>query len=363
MIEQREAGDDTFLQEDLERTVKSVSWKNLQNSTVLVSGATGLIGSLIVKTLLCSNRVQNTNIKVLAMIRSEEKARKIFGNLLEREKMVLFKSNITAKIDLTEPIDYIIHCASITASKIMISNPVDVIQVSVNGTQNLLELAKEKSVKSMVYLSSMEVYGTFENAPDEKVTEDMIGYINPLKIRSNYPESKRLCENLCVAYAAQYNVPVKIARLAQTFGAGILPGENRVFAQFARSAMMGTDIVLHTLGQSEGNYCYTSDAISAILQLLSKGENGQAYNVTNEANHITIADMAHMVADNLAVKTIRVIFDIPENNVYGYACDTKMHLDASRMMNLGWEPQIGLLEAYRRLIGSMKIQEEQSGAL
>lgn len=358
MTDKYEAGSDMFLQEDLEKIVgNNTFWKNLKNSTILITGATGLIGSLITKTVLCSNRLKNTNIKIIAMIRNEEKARKIFGDLLERENIFLFKCDIAEKIDLLDHVDYIIHCASITTSNIMISHPVDVIQVAVNGTQNILNLAKEKSVKSMVYLSSMEVYGAFENAPDEKVNEDMLGYINPLKIRSNYPESKRLCENLCVAYAAQYQVPVKIARLAQTFGAGVLPGENRVFAQFARSAMTGTDIVLHTLGKSEGNYCYTSDAVSAIFILLCKGENAQAYNVANEANHITIADMAHMVAENFAEKPIKVVFDIPESNTYGYASDTKMHLNAGKMMNLGWKPEVNLPEAYRRLIGSMKMQK------
>lgn len=357
MTDKYEAGYDVFLQEDLEKIVENNTfWKNLENSTILITGATGLIGSLITKTVLCSNRLKNTNIKIIAMIRNEEKAKKIFGDLLERENIVLFKCDIAEKIDLPDQVDYIIHCASITTSNIMISHPVDVIQVAVNGTQNILNLAKEKSVKSMVYLSSMEVYGAFENTSEEKVSEDMLGYINPLKIRSNYPESKRLCENLCVAYAAQYQVPVKIARLAQTFGAGVLPGENRVFAQFARSAMAGTDIVLHTLGKSEGNYCYTRDAVSAIFILLCQGKNAQAYNVANEANHITIADMAHMVAEKFAEKPIKVVFDIPESNTYGYASDTKMHLNAGKMMKLGWKPEVDLPEAYRRLIGSMKMQ-------
>lgn len=100
----------------------------------------------------------------------------------------------------------------------------------------------------------MEVYGSFTEA-NHNVTETELGYINPLAVRSNYPESKRLCENMCVAYYPEYKVPVKIACLLQTFGAGILSGENRVFAQFAKNAIEGKDIVLHTKGLSEGNYC------------------------------------------------------------------------------------------------------------
>ena len=190
-------------------------------------------------------------------------------------------------VEVDDKIDHIIHCASITTSKVMISRPVDVIRTSLNGTENLLELAKEKQVRSMVYVSSMEMYGALNLQNDQMVTEEMTGYLNPLALRSNYPESKRMCENMCVAYGTQYEVPVKIARLAQTFGAGVLPGENRVFAQFARSAMKGSDIVLHTEGKSEGNYCYTADAVRALLTILVKGENMQAYNAVSYT-HLTL---------------------------------------------------------------------------
>lgn len=106
-------------------------------------------------------------------------------------------------------------------------------------------LARKKHVEAFVYVSSMEVYGVFSNLGRD-VTEEDMGFIDPLSVRSNYPESKRLCENMCVAYYQEYAVPVRIARLAQTFGAGILPGENRVFAQFVRSVMNGNDCIAHT---------------------------------------------------------------------------------------------------------------------
>ena len=180
-----------------------------------------------------------------------------------------------------------------------------------------------------------------------------MGYINPLALRSNYPLGKRMCENMCIAYSEQYRVPVRIARLSQTFGAGILPGENRVFAQFARSVIYNKDIVLHTKGLSEGNYCYTRDTITAILTIMLNGENQNAYNVSNEECHTTIADMAKMVASKLASGQINVIFDIPETNSYGYACDTKMKLNTDKLRKLGWKPSVNLEEAYRRLIKSM----------
>ena len=114
--------------------------------------------------------------------------------------------------------------------------------------------------------------------------------------------------------------------------------------------MNGSDIVLHTEGKTEGNYCYTADAVRALLTILVRGENMQAYNVVNEKSHITIADMAKFVAE----KPIEVVFDIPKENKFGYASDTKMHLAATRLMALGWQPETDLEESYRRLIASMK---------
>ena len=146
----------------------------------------------------------------------------------------------------------------------MVEKPVETLMTSIEGTKNVLEFARKQKCKSVVYISSMEVYGAFEES--KEVSEKELGYIDNLKIRSNYPESKRLCENMCVAYHAEYNVPVKIARLAQTFGAGILPGENRVFAQFARSAINDKDIILHTKGLSEEIIAIQETVLQAYLR-------------------------------------------------------------------------------------------------
>lgn len=254
-------------------------------------------------------------------------------------------------IDFLYAVDYIFHCASITASKMMIEKPVETLLISVEGTKNILNFAQEKKCASVVYISSMEVYGAFNES--KEVREENLGYIDHLKVRSNYPESKRLCENMCVAYYTEFGVPVKIARLAQTFGAGILPGENRVFAQFARSAMQGKDIVLHTKGQSEGNYCYTRDCITGLLTILLKGTNAEAYNVSNPRTHTTIAEMANLVAEKIADGKIKVVFDIPEDNTFGYAADTKMKLNSDKLQALGWKPEVALEEAYRRMMGEL----------
>lgn len=348
--------------EDLRIIAESdIPVSDFDGKTVLVTGATGLVGANMVRALLAINAYRNTDIRVLALARNPEKARKLLGedpNL--RVVIADLTGNVSEAFSDIDRVDYIFHAAAVTSSKMMVQEPVRTIRTSIDGTDNILRLAIKKHCRGMVYLSSMEVYGDVGRYKTDTsdVAEEDIGYLDPVKIRSDYPESKRMCENLCVAYAAQFKAPVKIARLAQTFGAGILPGESRVFAQFAGSVIEGKDIVLHTRGLSEGNYCYLRDTIRALLILSVKGEDGQAYNIANEECHTTIAGMAQMVCDRIAGGKIRVIYDIPTENKYGYAADAHMKLNASKMRALGWKPEVGLEESYRRLIAGMKKESE-----
>lgn len=353
---------DKIQQEDLEQAVAApLAWEKLDGKTVFVTGATGLVGSQLVKVLLAANRIRGLKIRVVALVRSADKAKRVFAHLLERPELELCFGDVTVPVEVAGNVDYIIHAASQTASKEFVSHPVETIDISFVGTKNILELARSKASAGVVYVSSMEAYGNPGEAT-ARTTEKDLGYIDNLSVRSCYSEGKRFCECLCACYAAEYSVPVKIARLAQTFGAGVSTEETRVFAQFARSAMNGTDIVLHTQGRSYGNYCYTADVVSGLLTILLQGENGQAYNVVCEAATMRIAEMAEMVASRLAEGRIKLVFDIPESALtYGYAPDVVMRLDGSKLRSLGWEPRIApdLETMYRRMIASFYAQMEK----
>lgn len=341
--------------EDMEWVAKSnLPFEQYKNSVFLITGATGLIGSLLVKNLLYCNQVHGLEIKVLAVVRDLEKGRHIYTDFLTDKSLEFVICDLEKdSLQVQAEVDYMIHTAAVTQSKRMVSKPVETIHLSVFGTDNLLALAVEKKVKCFLYVSSMEAYGVLDG--EKKATEDMLGYVDLSAVRSCYPESKRMCECLCVSYAKEYGVPTKIVRLAQTFGAGVFETENRVFAQFAKSALKKENIVLHTYGKSEGNYVYTRDAIEALLLLLVKGKTAEIYNVSNEESHRTIAEMAEMVAQDLAGGQIQIEYDIPENSsVYGYAADTKLFLDSGKLMKLGWKPKIGLREAFERMMDDMK---------
>ena len=166
-----------------------------------------------------------------------------------------------------------------------------------------------------------------------------------------------MCENLCAAYAHEYAVPVCAARLAQTFGAGVSKEDTRAFMQFAKSAMKGENIVLHTKGESVGNYVALKDAVNAILLLLTKGERGEAYTVSGDNTACPIKEMAKIAAETLSSPPVSVVFDIPEDAMqYGYAPDVKMHLCNCKLCALGWKPTMGLAEMFWEMAEDLKDQ-------
>lgn len=330
-------------------------FKPFDGKKVAISGSTGLIGSLVCKSLLFANRKFGLHIRVLPIARSSSKLADCLEGYGAEGLEELFECDL-AGVDINTRLnaDYYLHAGCITQSKKMVEHPVDVIKTSLNGTEWLLQNCIRNSAH-MVYISSMEYYGTFPSSVS--VDESALGYIDLHSVRSCYPESKRMCECLCNAAAHQYGANVCCARLAQTFGAGVLPGENRAFAQFARSAMLGEDVVLKTLGLSEGNYVNSIDCVAALLLLLAKGECGEAYNVSNEETHCTIREMAQTAIDVLGCKeSQKVLIDVDETNSSGFAPDVRLFLTSSKLRGIGWLPRFGLDESFAQL-GSYLVEQ------
>lgn len=336
---------DIIQQEDIKLFTHSFELAgDLSNSLFLITGATGLIGSTLIHCLVALNK----GMKIIAPVRNLKKAETLFSQD-ELAFIKLIECDIVSyDYEKVENVDYIVHCAAPTASKFFVEYPVETFDIIYLGTKVLLDYALKHSVKGFIYLSSLEVYGEIHN--DAKpITENIQGYLDTMAVRSSYPMAKRAVENLCCLYAMEYSVPVKVARLTQTTGAGLAKNDNRIIAQFARLAANGQDIVLHTTGEAARPYCYTTDAISAILYILLKGKAGEAYNVANENTYISAKEMAEFIRDNFN-SSIKVRIELNDN--MGYAPVTKLRLSTEKLRSLGWRPIYNLKEILSRLLAS-----------
>lgn len=335
-----------ILKEDINNFVSSFEFSSLLNgSKFLITGATGLIGSTLVRCLLALNK----GIQITCPIRNLNKAKATYSE--DFESICFIECDLVSYLsDLTEKDDfqYIVHCASPTVGRYMTEHPVETYMLAIDSTRAILEYAR-KVQTDIVYVSSLEYYG--QNFDDTMITENMQGFVNSTDSRSSYPLGKRAAEYLCVAYAKQFDVNVKVARLTQTFGAGVSADDNRVFAQFARSVIEGKNIVMHTKGESAKPYCYTIDCVSAILYILLKGEKGEAYNVANQETYISIKDMANFLCTHFNPQLKVIIEEHPE---MGYAPVTKLNLSTEKLKSLGWLPRYGLYEMFDRLIKSFR---------
>ena len=310
--------------------------------SVLVTGATGLIGAALVRHFAAQGR------RVVAAVRNTGKANAAFASLPGVE---------IREWDVTSPTpdgiphtDWFVHAAADTSSRHFVERPVETALTILRGTANALDFARVSKVTSFVLLSTMEVYGIPSAG---SVAENDYGPLDPTSVRSCYPEAKRMAESLCVSYASEYGVPAKIARLTQTFGEGVEYGDGRVFAEFARAIIERRDIVLKTPGDTARCYCHIGDAVSAIETILEKGETATPYTVANEDTFCTVREMAEALAAAHPESGSSVKFDFSDAEKRGFAPPFRMKLDCSRLRALGWTPKTGLMETFDRMIAHM----------
>ncbi|WP_455714246.1 NAD-dependent epimerase/dehydratase family protein [Anaerosporobacter sp.] len=330
-------------------------WEKFRGKTFLITGATGLIGSHIIKALCVLNKEFSAEdkIRIIAVARDEKKFLSILDEYTEETDIKFISNNIVNPLDIDEDVHYIIHGASVTSSMEFVKKPVETLNTTFQGTKNMLELGAKKNLLSFVYLSSLEVYGQVDNDL-EKINEKNYGYIDFLNVRSSYSEGKRVAECLCTSYAKEYNVPVCIARLSQTFGPGVSYNDGRIFAEFSRAVIEHRNIVLHTKGDTERSYCYVIDAVDAILRLLLRGQVGEAYNIANKDTYISIRDMAVLVSKRYSNSNTKVVYELSENEKYGYNPTVKINLDTEKIEKIGWKPKANLEKMCDNLIDDMK---------
>lgn len=321
-----------------------------KNKTILISGATGLLGKTLVFSLFHLNEKFDLKLKIIALVRNTRKAEEVFSSLLNSTVVKIL--TIGRDSSFLNDVDLIVHAASPTESSYFVTHPVETVESIFNMTDSLLSLAKENSA-SFIFLSTMEVYGN--PLTEDYITEDHASNLNNLDIRSSYPEAKRLAETLVASYAKEYSVDAKIIRLTQTFGPGVEYDDKRVFAEFARCIIEKKDIVLKTKGDTKRCYLYTIDAITAIFYVLFKGKAGEAYNAANIETYCSIYDMATYLIHSFN-SSIKVL--IKENDDNPYTKKQFMKLDVQKLCSLGWKAHYNLRDMYLNMIEAMSSDGE-----
>lgn len=310
-----------------------IPWERLRGKSVLITGATGLIGHALTGALLYANEKRKLGMSVLALVRDEARARRRFAGFAGLDAPLRLLAGTVEDLPEAEgPVDYIVHGANQTVSRAFVAQPVETIRTALEGTKNVLELARVKACSGMVYLSSLEMYG--HPPRGRKVKEEDAGVLSPLDVRNSYPISKLQCENLVCAYAGEYSVPASIVRLTQTIGPCPNYNDERFFAEIGRCVREKRDIVLRTKCESERPYLYAADAASAVLTVLLKGRPGQAYNAADESSYCSLAEMARRIAE---MSGVQARFEQRNEREYGYPAPLFLDLDTSRLRALGWE--------------------------
>jgi len=328
-------------------------WNLLNNTSILISGASGLVGSCLIDVIMYRNMVTGLNCSVYALGRSDVKARDRFQYCWNDEKFNFISHDINAPLEIAslEKIGYVLHMASNTHPVAYATDPIGTVTTNIIGTNNMLEFAVNHNAKRFAFLSSNEIYG--ENRGDvEFFDEHYCGYIDSNTMRAGYPESKRCGEALCQAYIRQKGLDIVIPRLTRSYGPTMLMSDTKAISQFIRKGVAGEDIVLKSAGTQYYSYTYVADAVAGLLTVLLKGECGAAYNIADKSGDIMMRDLAAIIADYVGLK---VVFEYPDDvEKAGYSTATKARLNGGKLKNLGWSMKYDISRGIQRTIEIIK---------
>jgi len=326
-------------------------WGDLSDKTVLISGGAGFLASYVVDLLLFLNEKNNANIKIIGLVRNETLAYEKFSHANGSDNLIFIAQDVCDKIGIDEKIDYIIHAASYATPKMFRENPVGTILPNVLGTKNLLDLAVKNAVAGFLFFSTSGVYG-YVRDEDYPVHEDCFGGLDPMELSSCYLESKRMGENMCVAWMHQYGVPIKIVRPAITYGPGVDLQGGRSFEDFVSCIVHRKDIKLYSDGSAVRNFCYIADATLGFFTVLLKGENGEAYNVATD-HEISIKNLAnYLVKDVFPERGLNVIMVNDESKNYLRMNFLRTTVDITKAKSLGWIISFPIAEGFKRVVQS-----------
>ena len=326
--------------EDIKRlTALDLPWQKLGGKKILLTGATGMIGTTLVDVLMNKNRVDDLGAKIFAVGRKIQSAKERFGEYFGDKNFEFLPLDVNA-IDVDEliarklGIDLIIHAASNTHPVQYATDPVGSIMSNILGTYNLLEFGRRSEIERFVFVSSVEIYGQARG--EDVFDEKYCGYIDCNTLRAGYPEGKRAGETLCNAYISKFGTDVVIPRLSRCYGSTMRLDDSKAMSQFIMNGVRREDIVLKSEGLPQFSYCYSSDAVGGLLYCMLLGECGGAYNVADSSEILSLRQIAEYIAESSGRK---VVFEIPDAvQSAGFSKVVKGVMSNEKLRALGWRP-------------------------
>lgn len=327
-----------------------LNWKALEGNTILVTGATGLIGTVLVDSIMYKNKVDNTNIKLIVLSRNLDRLTSRFQHYTDEDLFVPVQGDVTDGFEINQKIDFIINLASNTHPELYATEPVGTIETIIRGSKNIFELASHHKTKRVINTSSVEIYGENRSQSD-RFSENDCGYINCNTLRAGYTESKRLSETLSQAYISEKGLDIISARLGRVYGPTYVKSDTKSTTQFIKNAVDDKDIILKSAGKQRYSYVYVADAVTALLLLLVNGACGEAYNIAGDED-LTLREIAEMLASN---SQSRVKVEMPnEIESKGFSVVQNALMDCKKIKSIGWSAEYSLEAGLGRTVEILK---------
>lgn len=325
------------------------SWEKLREKTVLVTGASGRLGIYIAQALAEANDRWVLGAEILLLARSQKKLEDAYGSLLQRPDVHVLLQDVTAPIETAYDVDFIFHTAGLASPEDFTHRPIETLWGHVQGTKNVLDLAVEKSTIRVLYVSTVEIYGTWDS--EAGIRESDMGPMSCTNYRACYPEAKRLCETMLACYKQEHGLNYVGVRMSHTLGPGISLEDGRAFAEFLRNVLRGEDIVLQSDGSAVRTYTYTADAVGAMFLAMLDGDE-EYYNIAAVSNQISIRDLANLIASMSKTGQTHVRYADSAKGQLAYLPFKLGILDCSRMEALGWSPQVDTRQVFQWTLDS-----------
>lgn len=334
------------------------SLSNLSGKTILVTGATGLICSSIIDIFIRFNQFTDRKIQIIAAGRKEEGIRRRFKEYVDEDYFSFLKYDSTEKNSFNFNCDYIIHGASNAYPDSIYKQPVETMISNINGIKDILDYANISKlegypVERVLYISSSEVYGN--NNDRNPFVENVYGSVDIMNPRNSYAEAKRASETLCISYVKEYGLDVVTVRPGHIYGPTATKKDNRVSSMWAYEAALGKDIIMKSDGAQLRSYTYCLDCASAIIMVLIKGENGNAYNISNSKSIISIREMAELLAKISGVRIVRETATQSEKKSYNTMSNSS--LNSARLEKLGWHGLFNIENGLKDTIDILRYKE------